>query len=234
MKNVLCLLAFLVFACQPERNVSQTSSNKMPLQKRSVKYLALGDSYTIGTDIGVRNSYPTILGNRLENQAGYKDADIKIIAKNGWTTDNLLQGIAAENLSQDWDLVTLLIGVNNQYQHQSKIQYRHQFRQLLERSIQFAGSDTSRVFVLSIPDYGVTPNFGAGNQAIAGDIDQFNTINKEISDSLNVTWFNITKVSRTALNHSDLAASGGPHFSPKMQQMWVDVIYPTIKDRLDK
>ncbi len=199
---------------------------------RSVKYLALGDSYTIGTAIGEKNAYPYLLKGRLEEEVDIKIA-VDVIAKNGWTTGHLLEGIKDEQPSSDYDVVTLLIGVNNQYQGRSKAEYRAQFRELLKQAIGFAGNDARKVFVLSIPDWSVTPA-GKGRDGVAREIDRFNEINKQVADSLGAAYFNITPVSRTADGHPDLIARDGLHFSSEMQELWLNIIYKGIEARIMK
>lgn len=228
-------LILLLWGCKPDKKVEYVKvDTSTPIQGKSIKYLALGDSYTIGTAIGTENSYATLLADSLQSEKEIGKVKLEIIAKNGWTTGNLLNGISTENPANDYDVVSLLIGVNNQYQHLSKIQYRQQFRALLEQSINFAANDTSRVFVLNIPDYGVTPAGGNGNASIAADIENFNRINKEISDSMGVSYLDIYSVSKTALNHPDLIAPDGLHFSARMHQLWLKIIYKPIKEALLK
>ena len=122
-----------------------------------IRYLALGDSYTIGTAIGKDSSHASLLAQKLEQKGDFDKVDLKIIAQNGWTTLDLIEGLQAEKPDSSYDLVSLLIGVNDQYDGIGLEIYRQKFRELLLWSIASAGQDPSRVFVLSIPDYGVTP-----------------------------------------------------------------------------
>ncbi len=145
-------------------------------------YLALGDSYTIGQSVPPDQSYPNLLALELTSQK-YPVSFPKIIAVTGWTTDELINAIASSDITdKKFDFVTLLIGVNDQYQQLSQDNYRTKFQQVLNTAIKFAGGNKNHVFVLSIPDWGVTP-FSAGRESIIGpQIDQFNAINKQISD----------------------------------------------------
>ncbi len=232
MKLLLLLSSILVAACdrQPQAIEPLSSVNLI-----NVKYLALGDSYTVGTAIGQENAYPFLLKKELEKEDGITTVNVDVIAQNGWTTSNLQQGINKENPASDYDLVTLLIGVNNQYQGKSKLVYRREFRALLEQSIQFGAGDKQRVFVLSIPDWGVTPAADRRRmEEIANDIDSFNEINKEVTDSMDVTYLNITPVSRSAIDDLDLVAKDGLHFSEEMHKLWLETIYADIKRQILK
>ena len=125
-------------------------------QKNSISYLALGDSYTIGEAVSEDQRWPVQLTEKL-NEAGIKVDDPLIIAKTGWTTNELQEAIAEKNPETDYDLVSLLIGVNNQYRGYPIDQYKKEFKELLLQAVVFADGDTTKVFVVSIPNYGVTP-----------------------------------------------------------------------------
>ena len=159
----------------------------------------------------------------------------KVIATTGWTTDDLINGISQSDIhGKTYDFVTLLIGVNDQYQHLSQDNYRVKFAQVLASAITFAKGDTSRVFVLSIPDWGVTP-FAAGQDAVIGpQIDQFNAINKSISLQSGVHYLDITGISREASYDATLVAPDGLHPSGKMYGLWVNLLEPMVKARLTR
>jgi lysophospholipase L1-like esterase len=188
-----------------------------------IKFLALGDSYTIGEAVAEAERWPVQLIRQLR-QKGYKADDPKIIATTGWRTDDLKKAILKENPEHDYTLVSLLIGVNNQYQGKSAESYGPEFQELLKMAIGFAGGDKSRVFVVSIPDYGFTPFGKEKQQNISADIDEFNMVNKKISQSLGVKYFNITDISRKGFEDPELVASDGLHPSGKMYTLWVDRI----------
>lgn len=216
----------LMASCQSK---NETQQPDLPaLNGEAVRYLALGDSYTIGTAIGEGNSYASQLADSLKSVVHVNSVELNIIAQNGWTTGDLRQGITAAQPDSSYDLVSLLIGVNNQYQNRSREEYRQQFRALLQYSIILAGNQKENVVVLSIPDWGATPA-GAGNRsAIAAQIDSFNADNRAITDSLGITYFNITPLSRTAVGNPDLVAKDNLHFSAKMHKLWVDAIYEEV------
>jgi lysophospholipase L1-like esterase len=156
-----------------------------------------------------------------------------IIARTGWTTSELWQGIRAEEIRPPYDLVSLLIGVNNQYRGYAINEYRDQFDFLLKKSIEYAGGDTNRVVVLSIPDWGVTP-FASGRdrEEIAEKIDEFNLANREMSEKVGVHYVDVTPVSRQALNDKTLIAADGLHPSRKMYAIWAEKTLPIVRDIL--
>ena len=201
----------------------------------SVTYLALGDSYTIGQSVPLSQSYPYQLTNLLNSSAGLNVKAPTIIATTGWTTDDLISAISQSGIhNKTYDFVTLLIGVNDQYQHLSEDNYRTKFAEVLSTAIGFARGDTSRVFVLSIPDWGVTP-FAAGQDSIIGPkIDEFNAINKTISLQAGVHYLDITPISREAANNPALVADDGLHPSGVMYKMWISLLEPMVALRLKK
>jgi lysophospholipase L1-like esterase len=187
------------------------------------KFLALGDSYTIGEAVGADERWPVMLVERLR-QNGHLFDDPQIIATTGWKTGDLKAAILDADPVTDFDLVSLLIGVNNQYQGNTSEDYAAEFEELLNMAIAFAGGDTSKVMVLSIPDYGFTP-FGSEKQRlISPAIDSFNAVNKRIASSLDVTYIDITPVSRLGLLDAELVANDGLHPSGKMYDEWVKII----------
>lgn len=198
-----------------------------PLQVQSpIRFLALGDSYTIGQSVSVNQRWPIQLRDSLAIRGIMTDT-MRIIATTGWRTDNLINAITNQNLGQqNYNLVSLLIGVNNQYQGTPISQYRVEFPQLLDSAIRYAGGDTSHVFVVSIPDYAYTP-FGqqSGNQAqISQEIDQYNAINKHFADSFNIQYFDITPISRMGLTKPTLVANDGLHPSGIQYGEWVNLM----------
>jgi lysophospholipase L1-like esterase len=200
----------------------------------SFTYLALGDSYTIGESVPQAQSYPYQLAALLTANSLPVDTTT-IIAATGWTTDNLIASIAQSNIAtKKFDFVTLLIGVNDQYQGLSQDNYKTKFTEVLNTAIKFAHGKASRVFVISIPDWGVTP-FGNGRDNIIGpQIDQFNAINKAISLDAQVNYLDITPVSRQAATNLSLVAGDGLHPSGTMYQLWVKMLEPIVASQLKK
>lgn len=193
-----------------------------------VRFLALGDSYTAGTGIETGQGWPNQLFDRLA-QAGYEREKIQVIARAGWRTDDLAQAIAIEKPSSDFNLVSLLIGVNNQYQGVSIDLYEPAFEELLKSAISLAGGNKKSVFVLSIPDYGYTP-FGQGFSEASREIDLYNAINRKIAAEYEITYFDITTISRLGRDNPELLASDGLHPSALMYELWVNIIMDHIRN----
>lgn len=202
-----------------------------PIQLQNpVRFLALGDSYTIGQSVAATDRWPVQLQDSIQLR-GFQVDTLRIIATTGWRTDDLLSAITNKQLSsQHYNLVSLLIGVNNQYQGKPISQYITEFPQLLDSAIAYAGGDTDHVFVVSIPDYAYTPyGQSTGNAAqISNEIDQYNAINKHIADSLGVTYFDITPISRQGLSQPSLVAGDGLHPSGAQYTQWIHLMLQHI------
>jgi lysophospholipase L1-like esterase len=209
-------------------NSTDTIINDTVSVIKKIKYLALGDSYTIGASVSESENYPNILVKRL-NDEGIETEKFQIIAQTGWTTYDLDYAISQANPSNDYNLVSLLIGVNNQYQRIDIKGYRDAFPKLLNKASGFAGGNKNNVFVISIPDYGYTP-FGASKQSqISPEIDAYNQINDSVTKALGIKYYNITPISRNGLNTPNLVAIDGLHPSGIMYKLWVDLFYNDIK-----
>jgi lysophospholipase L1-like esterase len=192
-----------------------------------LRYLALGDSYTIGEDVPAQARWPMQLVERLRQQ-NVAIEDPQIIAVTGWTTDELSAGMEQAALAPDYDLVSLLIGVNNQYRGRPAQEYREQFRALLLRALALSGQRPTRVVVVSIPDWGVTPfGYASGRdlRQIALELDQFNAIAREEAERAGTPFVNITGISR---EHAALVASDGLHPSGAQYALWADAIQPVV------
>jgi len=218
-------------ATMPAMTGDKTTTVKMT---DSLTYLALGDSYTVGEAVPQNQSFPYQLSAALTS-ASIPVGHPTIIATTGWTTDNLINAIANSQINgKKYDFVTLLIGVNDQFQGLSQSNYQAKFVQVLHTAINFANSDTSRVFVLSIPDYGVTPFAGGNDSSIGPQIDQFNVINKAESLKAGVHYLDITGISRRATTDPTLIAPDGLHPSAKMYGLWVQQLEPMVAAKLKK
>ena len=195
----------------------------MAAQPNSLSYLALGDSYTIGESVKESERWPNQLADALTKK-GVAVAQPKIIATTGWRTDNLKDAIIKADLKNNYDLVSLLIGVNNQYQGKPADQYAVEFEDLLKTAIQLAKGKPTNVFVVSIPDYGYTPFGLAKKETISKQLDEFNAINKKISKKYKVAYYNITDISRKGLEEPSLVAPDKLHPSGKMYTLWTERI----------
>jgi lysophospholipase L1-like esterase len=191
-----------------------------------MRFLALGDSYTIGESVAAAERWPVQLAARMR-AAGVAMENPLIIATTGWTTDELADAIARRKPEGPFALVSLLIGVNNQYRGRGLDEYRTEFAALLEQAIAFAGGEPQRVLVLSIPDWGVTP-FAANRhtERVASEIDAFNAVNAQESARLGARYVDITPISRQAAADPALLAADGLHPSGKMYTAWVEVALP--------
>lgn len=211
------LMTLLIMVCG-------ASNVQTPTPDSANRFLALGDSYTIGESVAPEERWPNQLASALRAR-GAGIGDPEIIARTGWTTDELSTAIDSAAPRGPYSLVTLLIGVNNQYRGLDAEQYRREFTTLLERAIGFAGNDPKKVIVVSIPDWGVTPFAAQRDRGkIATEIDRFNAINREETLRAGAHYTDITPVSRRP--DPALVAGDGLHPSGKMYSEWVTLILP--------
>ncbi|MDX9847132.1 MAG: SGNH/GDSL hydrolase family protein [Tenuifilaceae bacterium] len=221
----LTLLTSIIMCSCNQVNTENTQAKK-------ITYLALGDSYTIGEGVADSLRYPNQLKERLA-QSGINIENLKIIARTGWTTDELQAWIERDSITPPYNLVTLLIGVNNQYRGRDAENYREEFKILLNKAIEFAGGKSKSVIVISIPDWGVTPFAKERDgKKIAAEIDKFNSINLEETQKSGAFYVNVTSISRLATNEPNLLATDGLHPSGKMYKLWVNEIYPVANNIL--
>ena len=196
-------------------------------------FLALGDSYTIGEAVSEQGRWPAQLVSRLRKE-GVSVADPEIIATTGWTTDELKTAIEKEQPAAGFDLVSLLIGVNNQYRGYSFELFKKEFEQLLKQAICFAEGKPSHVVVIAIPDYSVTP-FAAEKEPrkIREELCRYNEFMKETVKSLEVPFFDIFPDSQLAGKDPELTAEDGLHPSAKMYTLWVEQLFPYVVNLLN-
>ena len=196
--------------------------------KNTSKFLALGDSYTIGQSVEVNERWPVQFLKELKATTNVIDT-LQIIAQTGWRVDQLKEAMNSSDLEPPYGIVSLLIGVNNQYQGQNANDFRPEFIEILEKSLKLVENRTERLFVISIPDWGASPyGFGFDRAKVSKEINEFNSVVKEESEKRGLRYFNITTISRRALIDRTLIASDGLHPSGKMYKLWVDKIIPII------
>ena len=195
-------------------------------------YLALGDSYTIGESVLLQESFPYQTVHLLRKK-GYHFSAPEIIAKTGWTTDELEEGIKKQVLLPKYDFVSLLIGVNNQYRGRDEMVYKMEFEELLKKAIAFANNKSAHVMVISIPDYSVTP-FAAEKdpQKISRQVDVFNNISKALSIQYKTQYLDITPGSRKAGEDTALTAEDGLHPSAKEYKNWARQLTEIVTQQL--
>ena len=230
--SALCLISFTFIALQSCKKDTLptvgTANNSAPISQKRI--LALGDSYTIGESV----TEPERFANKTISILIASSINLKypsqIIARTGWSTQNLLNELAVTGnlLSPPYDIVTLLIGVNDQFQQLDTAMYRIRFLQCLNKAIEYAGAKKERVFVLSIPDYSVTP-FGAGNASqITREIDWFNAINRQVTLQMGINYTDITQSFRMAATDRTLIAPDSLHPSGKEYLKWANMLAPKI------
>ncbi len=197
------------------------------MAQNPIKYLALGDSYTIGESVTENERWPVQLAEALRKK-GKEIEGPKIIATTGWRTDNLQNAINIAKLKDEYGLVSLLIGVNNQYQGKPIEQFTKEFEELLNTAVKLAGGKKENVFVVSIPDYGYTPFGKPKQEKISKELDEYNKLTREIVDKYKIKYFYITDISRKGFEDPALVASDGLHPSGKQYGLWVDLILTSL------
>ena len=212
-----------------------------PAPMTPIRYLALGDSYTIGEKVAEKDRWPVQLAALLESSSQFTKSvaeneggiDVTIIARTGWTVDELWQGIQANPPSGTYDMVSLLIGVNDQYRGLPVDGYREDFRFMLGKAVEYAGGDPKRVIVLSIPDWGFTP-FAADRdtEPISQQIDEFNAVNLEETEAVGAYYVDVTTISRMVMDDFDLITGDRLHPSGKMYAMWAEKTLPVALEIL--
>ena len=244
MKNKILLLVMylpllFIASCSTESVVMETTPQTIPSSQpngKSYSYLALGDSYTIGQSVCESCRFPEQLKTSLGNINPANSYPLTIIAQTGWTTTNLLSAIDSQKPTSTYDLVTLLIGVNNQYQNRPFSLYEKEFPALVTKAIAFAKGDKTKVIVVSIPDYAYTP-FGqqSGNQArISTEIDAYNAFAKKYCTDSTIEFINITDITRDGLNNTNLVAQDGLHPSQLAYSKFVERILPKASIAIHK
>ena len=234
---LIALIAVLNSCKTPDDTTQNPLSNDSitgPLNGSSWRYLALGDSYTIGESVTPALRWPNQLLEELQaNMITEAFEEVTIVATTGWTTSNLSLALANSGHEEEsWDIVSLLIGVNNQFQGASLEEYAVEYENLLQRAIAAANDREDRVFVVSIPDYGYTP-FGSSNQAqISSELESFNATCKAITDSYGVAHFNITDISQQWPETEGLVAGDGLHPSGLQYEMWVESFRENVLEML--
>jgi lysophospholipase L1-like esterase len=240
MKSLqLVFIALIVLSgCAKKADVRPAVPNDIVITKENthdtLSYPALGDSYTLGKVVTTLESYPYQLADSLNAQS-FIVQQPTVVAKPGWTTDDLIAAVPGSGISSaKFDFVTLLIGVNDEAQGLSQSNYKAKFTTLLNMAVSFTGGDASRVFVLSIPDWGATP-FANGQDSIIGpQIDSFNIICKAQCLSAGVVYLDITGISRQAATDPSLIAPDGLHPSGKMYKLWINLLEPLVAKKLRK
>jgi acyl-CoA thioesterase I len=243
--NLLILFSALSINCSSDRilleeenfqeiaeNTNENAESETTNPQNYFKILALGDSYTIGESVCDTCRFPEQLKQQLISETNSnKEFELKIIALSGWTTNDLLRSLNTQNDLIDYDLVTLLIGVNNQAQNYPFSTYETEFPQLIAKAILYAKSNKNNLVVISIPDYAFTP-FGDGNSSVSADINKYNDFAQNYCITNNITFINITDISRMGFENPSLVASDGLHPSELAYSKFVERILPIAIQKL--
>jgi lysophospholipase L1-like esterase len=230
----ITIISVLLWSCQHDP-IPPPLPDPLPVPAESVDLLCLGDSYTKGESVVWAQNFPNQLTDSLRSWGWQVPADApRIIAQTGWRTDQLKTAIASatELADSTFGLVTLCIGVNNQYQNANMATYMTEFEQLLQTAIERTGGRPERVFVLSIPDWAYTPfgqNFPGEPNLISDKLDQYNLINKAYAAQYGTQYIEVTSISRTALARPELNANDGLHPSAIQYTEWVQKMLPVVR-----
>lgn len=243
LKHILLLVLIFslsLFYCSTDESYqyqepyNYNSNNDDIYSSQDYKILSLGDSYTIGESVCLDCRFPAQLKDSLSNTLN-SSFYLDIIAQTGWTTTNLINSINSNNPATDFDLVTLLIGVNNQYQGKLFSIYEEEFPQLVNTAIQIASGSTNKVIVVSIPDYAYTP-FGQNSSnavSISNEIDIYNSFAENYCLQNNISFVNITDITREGLVNPELVALDGLHPSELAYSRFVERILPVALQKLE-
>ena len=223
----ILIASTLIFALSMMSCTKEKEDPSVSVPNTGLRYLALGDSYTYGESVLEKERFPNQLVDSLAKQ-NVRIVSLRNIARTGWRTDDLQAGITAAGIADStFDMVSLLIGVNNQYQNRSIEVYKMEFTELLNQAVKFAGGKKNRVVVVSIPDYAFTP-FGKSAVRISTEIDNFNAVNEQIAKEKSIAYVNITPISREGIREPLLVALDGLHPSGKQYARWVSAMMPTV------
>ena len=222
MKNQVFFISAIVIVL----SLFSCEEKEAPQPTITVKYLALGDSYTIGQGVEENERWPNQLSTQLESN-GIEVQKTQIIAQTGWKTSDLLNGIADSTLN-DYDLISLLIGVNNQFWSQPFDVFQTEFDSLVNIAIEAVGIE--RIFIVSIPDYGVTPFGSSNSENIANDIDMYNGYISERCAEEGFPFINVTEISRQLGDSNGALAADNLHPSGYQYSLWVNQMLPSVLD----
>ncbi|MBS7230182.1 SGNH/GDSL hydrolase family protein [Flavobacterium psychroterrae] len=242
---VIVILSIFLLSCSSDETKSEIAVTPDPIippvtqvppvntVSKTVHYLALGDSYTIGQSVCETCRYPEQLKASLKAIYPQTNFSLKVIATTGWTTTNLISAINNQNLDANYDLVTLLIGVNNQYQGKDFSIYENEFPELVKKAITLAKGDKKNVIVISIPDYAYTP-FGTiqmqgQGTKISTEIAQYNTFAEDYCKANGVVFVSITDITQKGIENPNLVAGDGLHPSKEAYTLFTDRILPKVK-----
>jgi lysophospholipase L1-like esterase len=229
-KHILTVFfAFGVTGCASTTDIKPIVKNEMSTSTKT--YLALGDSYTIGTSVAFPDNYPNQLADSILDNTG-DSLIVKLVAQNGWRTDDLQRGIKRTDLEERYDLVSLLIGVNNQYQGLPIADFEKDFKSLLDSAIKYSGDEKDHIFVVSIPNYGYTPFGAPKKEEITADLTLFNGRSKAICEEYGIDYYTITDISLEAETNAEFRAKDDLHPSGTQYAAWVSSFLDEVIKKL--
>jgi lysophospholipase L1-like esterase len=214
------IIVLLAVSCSNSKESIQIS-HKETIQKEGLSYLALGDSYTIGESVDENYRWPVLLANELNEQGISTQAPV-IIAKTGWRTDELIAALKQHEFDEKYDIISILIGVNNQYQGKDLATYKSDLVTLVELATNYSKRGKAGIFAFSIPDYGVTPFAAKDEKRISEEIAVWNSAYKTVMEKLGIQFYDITPISIEAKDDKSLIAKDELHPSEKMYKVWVN------------
>ncbi len=236
----LSLILFVCVGCTsdsdlnteaPEMEIEEETEPEDTTENNTLKILSLGDSYTIGESVCETCRFPEQLKDSIKSKIGNQDVELKVIAQTGWTTTVLKSAIENENLTEDYDLATLLIGVNNQYQRRPFDVFEKEFPELVSEAIKYASGKKANLIVVSIPDYAFTP-FGNANSSISQEINIYNNYIADYCKQYSITYVFITDITRQGIENPNLVASDGLHPSTFAYTQFVSRILPYALEKI--
>ena len=234
---VLVFVVLILFSFSDIYSHNGKGNMNTEKKKEMKTYLALGDSYTVAESVSPDMSYPVILAGLLNNK-GFTISPPLIIAKTGWTTEELMAGIEKKSIkAKKFDLVTLLIGVNDQYREYEISKYPERLEKLIKIALNFAGGNKKKLIIISIPDWGITPfakSKGRDKVKTGLEIDQYNLQKKLLAEKYGIRYVDVTEISRRAVRQPDLIAGDGLHPSGLMYGLWAEKLLPLAEKVLEK
>lgn len=231
-KKTYYLIILVLLGCSSTSKMQEDhiTENEI-INKTSLKILCLGDSYTIGESVCEKCKFPEQLKDSLQEKNTDEEFTLEVIARTGWNTNNLINAIKSKNLATNFNLVTLLIGVNNQFQRIPFSIFENEFELLINQAIKSVNSSKDKLIVLPIPDYAFTP-FGRGNKIISDEIEKYNTYIKNFCQDRNITFLNITDITQNGLSNPTLVANDGLHPSKEAYTKFVQRLLPLAITKL--
>lgn len=239
IKFLILVLAVLNLGCNAgesfakDEEAMDNNSGENIILTGDFNILSLGDSYTIGQSVCESCRFPEQLKDslKLKFESDSTIIELDVIARTGWTTTNLINAVNSIKPSNNYNLVTLLIGVNNQFQKRDFNLYENEFVELVNKAIFYAKGDINNVIVISIPDYAYTP-FGREDPDISEAIDRYNLFAKNYCDTNKIDYINVTDITRMGLTNPTLVASDGLHPSELAYSQFVQRILPVALEKL--